>query len=176
MKTKNEFGFRRLAENRPAQRDSKFSNERLSGVFCWPQWQNIKNSPVQQDSKFSKLGNRPLSPFCLFCPLAFQNHPAQPDSRMSKLILSLCTLRTPRLKWLSAQPDSKFSKFKKNQTLHSLNDLHGEEMYSAQRHSNISNLCDFAYLDFMSFTDYYKQQKYERTRMAAKPFYTKDLS
>jgi hypothetical protein len=35
----------------------------------------------------------------------------------------------------SAQRDSKFSKFKKNQTLHG---LHGEEMYSAQQDSKFS--------------------------------------
>ena len=43
-----------LIENTPAQQDSKFSNGRLSGLFCWPQWQDINNS-VQHGSKFSKL-------------------------------------------------------------------------------------------------------------------------
>ena len=44
----------------------------------------VKNSPAQQDSKFSKCGNRPLSPLCLFSPLAPNNRSAQPDSKMSK--------------------------------------------------------------------------------------------
>ena len=42
-------------------------------------------------------------------------------------------------KRLSVQQDSNISKLKKNQTLHSLHDLHGE-MYSAQRHSKTCKL------------------------------------
>jgi hypothetical protein len=57
MKTKKELGFRRLAENRPAQRDSKFS----------------------------KLRNSPFSPSCLFSPLAPKTSPAQPHSKFSNL-------------------------------------------------------------------------------------------
>jgi hypothetical protein len=37
---------------RPAQRDSKMSNGRLSGVLCWPHGQN---RPAQRDSGMSKL-------------------------------------------------------------------------------------------------------------------------
>ena len=93
-----------LIENSPAQRDSKFSNGRLSGLLSWPQGQDIENShtqpdskipklvfplspqrtlrlnrlSAQPDSKFSKLGNRPLS------PLAPKNASAQPRSKNSK--------------------------------------------------------------------------------------------
>ena len=65
---------------------SKNSNGRLSGGFCWPQGQD-KNSPAQGHSKFSKLRNRPLSPLCLFSPLAPKNSSAQQDSKFSKLVL-----------------------------------------------------------------------------------------
>jgi len=56
-KTKPVFipGFRRLAENSPAQRYSKMSNGRLSGVFCWPHGRKTENTPAQQDSGMSKL-------------------------------------------------------------------------------------------------------------------------
>ena len=67
MKTKKELGFRRLAENSPAQRDSKFS----------------------------KWGNCPLSPLCLFCPLARNNRPAQRHSKFSKMGIC-CSTRPSR--------------------------------------------------------------------------------
>jgi hypothetical protein len=74
-------------ENQPVKPHSKFSNGRLSGVFCWPQGQD-ENSPAQRHSKMSKRGNSPLSPLCLFSPLAPKSKPAQPHSKFSKLVLS----------------------------------------------------------------------------------------
>ena len=101
MKTKNKPGFRRLAENRPVQQDSKFSN---FGICCSIRPSRtvafgacfrraiatttkaiFENRPAQRHSKFSKLGNCPLSPLCLLCPLVPKNTPAQRDSKFSKL-------------------------------------------------------------------------------------------
>jgi hypothetical protein len=120
------LGRKTKMKNSLAQRHSKFSNGRLSGVFCWPQWQDINNSHAQRDSKITKLG------FCC-------------STRPSRTVdLRTCPrrARTTTTKAISktrhAQPHSNISKFKKNQTLHSLHELHGEEMYSAQPHSKNS--------------------------------------
>ena len=221
MKTKKELGFRWLAENRPARRDSKFSKlrNRLFNPLA------PKNSPAQRHSKFSKLAVRltsPISPSCLpeqktshaqryskfsklgicpmglmgpigkenqpverhskfsksrnrlFCPLTPKNTPVQRHSKFSKsgmcpmrpighirlnqpverhskfskLVLPLCLAgcqASPDMrdvavtKRLSVQQDSNISKLHKNQPLHFLHGLHGEEMLSAQPYSNISN-------------------------------------
>ena len=50
-------------KNHPAQRDSKMSNGRLSGVLCWPHGHKTKNHPAQRGSKNSNFG----FPLCLVC-------------------------------------------------------------------------------------------------------------
>ena len=80
-----------FVKNSPAQQHSKMTNGRLSGLFCWPQRQD-ENSPVQWHSKFSKWINCPLSPLCLFSPLAPKNRPAQRHSRIYKLGMCLMEL------------------------------------------------------------------------------------
>ena len=90
MKTKKDLGFRRLAENRPAQRHSKFSKSvigvmRVIGVMGdMGQERIVKKRYTQRHSKFSKSGNRPLCPLCLFSPLASNNSSAQRHSKFSK--------------------------------------------------------------------------------------------
>ena len=44
----------------------------------------LENSPAQRDSKFSKWRRRPLSPSCLFSPLAFKNAPVEEGSKIYK--------------------------------------------------------------------------------------------
>ena len=75
-----------------AQRYSKNSNGRLSGILCWPHGQDINNSPAQPDSRISEWINCPLSPLCLFSPLAPKNRPAQRHSRIYKLGMCLMEL------------------------------------------------------------------------------------
>ena len=75
-------------KNSPAQPHSKFSNGRLSGLFCWPQGQDINTSSAPPHSNISKFRNRPLSPSCLFSPLAFKNTLVEEDSKISKSGLS----------------------------------------------------------------------------------------
>jgi hypothetical protein len=43
-------------KNRPAQRHSKMSNGRLSGVLCWPHGRKTKTAPAQRHSGISILG------------------------------------------------------------------------------------------------------------------------
>ena len=53
---------------RPAKKDSKMSNGRLSGVLCWPHggrlsgvlcWPHGQNSPAQRDSGDNMRGDLP---------------------------------------------------------------------------------------------------------------------
>jgi len=84
MKTKNKM------ENRPAQRDSKMSNGRLSGLFCrWQGGRLPETTPAQRDSKMSNLGMgliSPMGPIGLMVQKpVMENGPAQRDSGNSKL-------------------------------------------------------------------------------------------
>jgi hypothetical protein len=140
IKDKRKSMRNELIENSPAQLDSKFSNGRLSGGFCWPQGQNTENSPAQRDSKLSnwgmggmrRMGKKPVMKKHPVEPHSknsksrstVKDSPAQPDSRISEWIncpLSpLCLFSPLAPKNLFAQPDSNISKFNKNQTPHSL--------------------------------------------------------
>jgi hypothetical protein len=82
--------------NSPAQQYSNISNGRLSGLFCWPQGQNINNSPAQPHSKFS---NGRLSG--LFCRWQY----AQPHSNISKLVLPLCLCTSVVKRLYSRMPE-----------------------------------------------------------------------
>ena len=135
MQTKKNPGLGRLAEENAVQRHSKISNGRLSGLLCWPHGQDIENRSAQPDSKFSN--GRLSGLLCWPHGQDIENRSAQRHSKICKSVLSLC-LGASVVKCFSAQLDSKFSKFRKNQTLHFLHELHGEEMYSAQRHSKNS--------------------------------------
>ncbi len=81
---------------------------RLSGLFCWPQWQNLNNCSVQPHSKFSKLVSS-LSPQRT---QRLNRISAQPGSNISKCRMSPMSPvgQKPVRKNLSAQPHSKFSK------------------------------------------------------------------
>ena len=137
MQTKKNPGLGRLAEENAVQRHSKISNGRLSGLLCWPHGQDIENRSAQPDSKFSN--GRLSGLLCWPHGQDIENRSAQRHSKICKSVLSLC-LGASVVKCFSAQLDSKFSKFRKNSTLHFLHGLHGEEMYSAQRHSKNSKL------------------------------------
>jgi hypothetical protein len=89
MKTKKKLGFRRLAENRPAQRDSK--------MYKWGVCQtsptsltsltNPQGTPAQRHSKISKSSeNTPVERHSKMSK-SFENTPAQRDSKFSKWIL-----------------------------------------------------------------------------------------
>jgi hypothetical protein len=128
-----------LIENTPAQRDSKFSNGRLSGLFCWPQGQDINNS-VQYGSKFSKLVAEIMRVMRVMGIMGrksgIENHPVEPHSKFSKwgggVLRSLGILGwKTKTENSSAQPHTKFSKLHRKPFLHYLNELHGEEMLSA---------------------------------------------
>jgi len=87
-----------------AQRDSKMSNGRLSGLLCWPHGQN---SFPQLDSKMSNLVLTP-SPLR---PLRLNLLSAQQYSKMSNLVSHLRNLRNLRTNLFCAQHDSKMSNF-----------------------------------------------------------------
>ena len=79
----------------PAQRNSKMSNRRLSGVSYWPHGGRLsgvlccphgQTSHAQPDSGISNLRFCPLCPFCLSCPLVSKITPAQLDSGISILL------------------------------------------------------------------------------------------
>ena len=97
-----------LIENTPAQQDSKFSNGRLSGLFCWPQWQEKNNTPAQRDSRISKSGMSPMEqkPFR-------KNLPAQRHSKFSNGRLSglFCWPQGQEKNNTPAQPYSNISKY-----------------------------------------------------------------
>ena len=134
-----------IIKNGTAQPDSNISK------LVW----FVKNSPAQRDSKFSKLKICPSSPLRPSSPLKPKSSPVQQDSKMSSLGIC-CSTRPSRTVDFGISPrrargttpkaifensparqDSNISKFRKNQTLHLLHDLHGEEIYSAQRHYNV---------------------------------------
>ena len=105
-----------------AQRYSKNSNGRLSGILCWPHGQDINNSPAQRDSRMSRS------------ELSVKSSSASKITKsgagvMRRMRIMGIMERKTKIENSPAQRDSKNSKFKKNQTLHSLHELHGEEMY-----------------------------------------------
>jgi len=74
----------------PAQRDSKMSNGRLSGVSCWPHGGRLSEiSPARRDSGIYKLGNgayRSYGTYGTHGPKTCnENRPAQRDSEISIL-------------------------------------------------------------------------------------------
>ena len=84
MKTKN-----RKTRMRPAQRDSKMSNGRLSGVFCrWQGGRLPENRPAQRNSEISILKTCSYCPSRPYRPLDFKNTPAQRHSKLSNGRLS----------------------------------------------------------------------------------------
>jgi len=127
-------------ENSPAQRHSKMSNGRLSGVFC--RWQCGENRPAQRNSKMSN------------CAGAVKCAPAQRDSGMSKLGMGLMSPmgpiglmgQKPVMKNRPAQRDSIMSNLKIEtentpaQRDSIMSNLKIEtENTPAQRHSKMSN-------------------------------------
>ena len=91
-----------------AQRDSGNSNfGRLSVVLCWPHGQKTENGPAQLDSIMSNLGMGLIGPIGLMVQKpVMKTTPAQRDSGISNLVLTLCPLRPLRLNLLCAQRDS----------------------------------------------------------------------
>ena len=115
MKTKNKM------KNRPAQRDSKMSNGRLSGLFCrWQGGRLPETSPAQRDSKMSNLGMGligPMGPIGLMVQkpvmktaLAQRDSPANAGSNLKTSPYCPCSPYRPLvLKTSPAQRDSGIS-------------------------------------------------------------------
>jgi hypothetical protein len=91
-------------EKNPVEPHSKMTNGRLSGLFCWPQWQD-ENSSARRHSKMTKcwmgimrvMGSMRIMGW----KTKIENSPAQLHSKFSRLVWFV--------KNMSAQWHSKFS-------------------------------------------------------------------